>query len=209
MPLAFRTLSHGDVAFGFFNIESDMLLLEKYFFFSTVFCRRLSRYAGQPDSQLSPVFLPGYVIDQPEDIGDLMGAIHGVRYTGFIGDVYRRFPFPDDPRRFKQNPRCADTQGTMKALISPYARPVNIPLIAAADELEITLGGYRFSRPVFQQLIQYVWKGGYPRWKDNLQPDHVRAMKASLLQSLRHLFDGLDPGGVSRIPHMGSNLPKT
>jgi hypothetical protein len=31
MPLAFDTLSHGKIAFGFFNIESDMLLLEQYF----------------------------------------------------------------------------------------------------------------------------------------------------------------------------------
>jgi len=28
MPLAFESLSHGTIAFGFFNIESDMLLLE-------------------------------------------------------------------------------------------------------------------------------------------------------------------------------------
>jgi hypothetical protein len=26
MPLAFESLSHGTIAFGFFNIESDMLL---------------------------------------------------------------------------------------------------------------------------------------------------------------------------------------
>lgn len=31
MPLAFDTLSHGTIAFGFFNIDSDMLLLEQYF----------------------------------------------------------------------------------------------------------------------------------------------------------------------------------
>ena len=29
MPLAFESLSHGTIAFGFFNIDSDMLLLEK------------------------------------------------------------------------------------------------------------------------------------------------------------------------------------
>ena len=33
MPLTFDSLSHGKVAFGFFNIESDMLLLDHYFFF--------------------------------------------------------------------------------------------------------------------------------------------------------------------------------
>jgi hypothetical protein len=31
MPLAFQSLSHGTITFGFFNIESDMLLLDRYF----------------------------------------------------------------------------------------------------------------------------------------------------------------------------------
>ena len=30
MPLTFDTISHGAIAFGFFNIESDMLLLEAF-----------------------------------------------------------------------------------------------------------------------------------------------------------------------------------
>ena len=29
MPLAFESLSHGTIAFGFFNIESDLLLLDR------------------------------------------------------------------------------------------------------------------------------------------------------------------------------------
>jgi len=37
MPLAFESLSHGTIAFGFFNIASDMLLLEHYFLFATDF----------------------------------------------------------------------------------------------------------------------------------------------------------------------------
>ncbi|MBC8441147.1 MAG: hypothetical protein H8D87_15855 [Deltaproteobacteria bacterium] len=37
MPLSFTSKSHGNIAFGFFNIESDMLLLEKYFFFADGF----------------------------------------------------------------------------------------------------------------------------------------------------------------------------
>ncbi len=35
MPLSFRSENHGNIAFGFFNIESDMLLLENYFFLQT------------------------------------------------------------------------------------------------------------------------------------------------------------------------------
>lgn len=35
MPLAFESISHGTLPFGFFNIESDMLLLDHYFFFAS------------------------------------------------------------------------------------------------------------------------------------------------------------------------------
>ena len=34
MPLAFKSLSHETIAFGFFNIESDMLILDRYFLFA-------------------------------------------------------------------------------------------------------------------------------------------------------------------------------
>ena len=50
MPLAFDSISHGTIAFGFFNIDSDMLLLDHYFFFATEFCdniSRISRVAGK------------------------------------------------------------------------------------------------------------------------------------------------------------------
>ena len=41
MPLAFESTTHGTVAFGFFNIDSDMLLLENRFFFATDLCELL------------------------------------------------------------------------------------------------------------------------------------------------------------------------
>ena len=41
MPLAFESLSHGTIAFGFFNIDSDMLLLDKYFLFGSDFCEHI------------------------------------------------------------------------------------------------------------------------------------------------------------------------
>jgi hypothetical protein len=33
MPLAFRATSHGMVVFGFFNVETDLLLLDRLFLF--------------------------------------------------------------------------------------------------------------------------------------------------------------------------------
>ncbi len=35
MPISFPSKSHGQIPIGFFNIETDMLLLDRYFFFST------------------------------------------------------------------------------------------------------------------------------------------------------------------------------
>jgi len=111
MPLAFKSENHGEIAFGFFNIESDMLLLENYFFFADQFCRWICELAGRNDSaEKHSVVCDGiYYIEKFDDVGDLMGAIHGVRLTGFIGDLYRVFPFPSDPAAFKQNPAGCNT----------------------------------------------------------------------------------------------------
>ncbi len=49
MPLAFESLSHGTIAFGFFNIDSDMLLLEQYFLFGSEFCQHVGDMAENFD----------------------------------------------------------------------------------------------------------------------------------------------------------------
>ena len=41
MPLTFESLSHGTIAFGFFNIESDLLLCDRYFLFADDFCANI------------------------------------------------------------------------------------------------------------------------------------------------------------------------
>ncbi|MEJ2023744.1 MAG: hypothetical protein P8Y00_01760, partial [Deltaproteobacteria bacterium] len=59
MPLAFESLSHGTGAFGFFNIASDMLLLEHYFFFAEDFCAWIVDMAEKEEIRLEtrwPVF---------------------------------------------------------------------------------------------------------------------------------------------------------
>ena len=40
---------------------------------------------------------PVYAIQDREMIGNLSGAIHGHQFTGFIGEVYKHFPFPEEP----------------------------------------------------------------------------------------------------------------
>ncbi len=47
MPLAHRSLSHGTVVFGFFNIDTDCLLLNNVFFFATDFCAWIKRWAAE------------------------------------------------------------------------------------------------------------------------------------------------------------------
>lgn len=188
MPLSFNSLSHGNIAFGFFNIESDMLLLDKYFFFATEFCEMVKRLSESEDG--TAVDLPWTVnmIDSPEKIGDLMGAIHGVRFSGFIGDVYQLYPFPERQEEFKQKPSGSATQTEIAKLIKPYAIDTAVDVIAKGNGSEISIGCYRFERPEFQRLLDYVWLGGYPRWKDDIRPWYVADMRERVLSSANFLF---------------------
>lgn len=188
MPLAFTSLSHGRIAFGFFNIESDMLLLDRIFFFAADFCRGVVELARAPI--LRETTWPGTAVALPEDVGDLMGAIHGVRFTGFIGAVYRRFPFPPRPEGFKQNPEGWRTRAVMEELIAPFGRRIDVAAVPDADGAGIAIGGYRFSRAVFHQLLDYVRRGGYPRWRDEAPPAEVEEMLAAVRCSRLPLFAG-------------------
>jgi hypothetical protein len=87
MPLAVESLSHGTIAFGFFNIESDMLLLNRYFIFAEDFCSNAGKIAKNGGDQPYNACWPIQFIGAVEDIGDLTGAIHGVRFSGFIGET--------------------------------------------------------------------------------------------------------------------------
>jgi hypothetical protein len=188
MPLTFESLSHGTVAFGFFNIESDMLLLESYFFFAPDFCGLVEKFAGAPE--LREAAWTVSVISEREAIGDLMGAIHGVRFTGFIGEVYRRFPFPGLPEGFRQNPEGFRTRPVMEAIIARYGRPAEIEVAVSAAGREVGIGDYRFGREAFHELLGYVWRGGYPRWRDGVRPEEVRRMAAAVRASRAALFAG-------------------
>ena len=79
MPLAFESRSHGQIAFGFFNIETDMLLLEKYFLFGSDFCQQIIAMAENFTENEYRSEWPVFTIEERAKIGDLMGAIHGIR----------------------------------------------------------------------------------------------------------------------------------
>ena len=192
MPLAFESISHGTIAFGFFNIDSNMLLLDRYFLFSTEFCTYIEEIAAcKPnESQQSPWKV--YHIADPERIGDLMGAIHGVHFSGFIGEVYRKYPFPPKEADFKQKPEGARTREVVETIMEKYGKPTKALFVMDETQKEAAIGPYRFTRTSFQALIRYVWQGGYPRWRDEQRPDHVLAMKEKIDRSRCHLLEGLD-----------------
>ena len=191
MPLAFDSISHGRVAFGFFNIDCDMLLLERYFFFADLFCDELSRLAEVAEPAAVELSWPVYLIADPLDVGDLMGAIHGVRHTGFIGATYRRFPFPEHEDGFKQQPDGARNRDVFVELIEPFAELIDLRVAAGSDAGEVTFGELRFTRAVFHELVHYVWRGGYPRWRDEVRPEYVARMRQAIEGSRHWLFAGI------------------
>lgn len=191
MPLAFESISHGTVAFGFFNIESDMLLLEHYFFFASDFCGWISAMAEGEVAPLLEARWPVFDIPHREDIGDLMGAIHGFCFSGFMGELYKRFPFPERQEDFKQNPEGYKTRQVAEELIKGYSIPREIPVSLDAVKAEAGFGEYRFKRGVFHAFLQYVWQGGYPRWRDEVRPGYVIKMKGAVEAHPHGLFKGI------------------
>ncbi|WP_457551241.1 hypothetical protein [Desulfobacula sp.] len=192
MPLSFRSKSHGSIAFGFFNIESDMLLLEKHFFFADDFCQWINILTKQEDATVQNLQCQVYYIADTNDIGDLMGAIHGMHFTGFIGKLYKLFPFPDDPKAFKQNPDGFKTREVVRSQIASVSL-ITDSSIETYKEGQAKIGPYQFDRSVFHELIQYVWQGGYPGWKDEIRPEYVLRMKENIQKTCNSFFKGVFP----------------
>jgi hypothetical protein len=92
---------------------------------------------------------PVYHIPDPEKIGDLMGAIHGVRFTGFIGEVYKRYPFPERKRISSRNPREPEHRPSLRR--SFRNTPPGMP--SFVDEAQMS--GHR-PIPVQQRVISGV-----------------------------------------------------
>jgi hypothetical protein len=177
MPLAFRSESHGTVAFGFFNIESDMLLLDRYFFFATDFCETICKMVKELDESTYKFSFPAYVVKNPANIGDLHGGIAGTHYSGFIGESYKRYPFPRETIKFKQQTEGFKTRDEFENIIMSFGEPVNLRLTIASRKEVVAIGPYVFTRENFSRLIDYVIGGGYPGWLDDVAPDYVLKMQ--------------------------------
>ena len=190
MPLAFESESHGTIAFGFFNIETDMLLLDRIFFFATDFCRGITAAALSEKATLYEKIWTIYEIPYSR-IGDLHGAIAGTRFSGFIGEVYRKFPFPESPERFKQNPDGFTTRSILEEIVATYGKKREIPFRIDEGSGKVEIGDYHFTIPQFHALLRYVWRGGYPRWKGERRPPYVMEMKQAFERSPWPVFNGL------------------
>jgi len=191
MPLEFHSISHGKIAFGFFNIETDMILLNQYFLFANDFCDYISEIAEIPLKEIYESSWDIYLIENNVDMGNLMGAIYGIDLRGFIGEVYKLFPFPKHPEDFKQNPEGFKNRILIDELIQKFAKRLNISFVIHQKDDKIGIGEYFFDRTSFQELIKYIWLGGFPRWKDGIRPDYVLKMKGMIEKSKNPLFDGL------------------
>jgi hypothetical protein len=188
VPLEFQSVSHGKITFGFFNIETDMILLDHYFLFAQDFCSHLSKFAEALPEELHESFWDIHLIENNVAIGNLMGAINGIDFRGFIGEVYKVFPFPKRQEDFKQKPEGFKNRELIEEMIQHFAKEIRIPFVVDQKNDKVAIGEYLFNRASFQELIKYIWLGGFPRWKDEVRPDYVLRMRNSMIQSKNPLF---------------------
>jgi hypothetical protein len=187
MPLAFQSRSHGVIAFGFFNIECDMLLLDRLFFFADRFSSAVAEISGRRTGGgvEAEASIPGWRIRDQRSVGNVNLAIQGRDLSGFIGATYRTFPFPQDPGGFKQKPDGEKNRASFEEMIRDFGEPEALSLRwegEGRDEI-LSVAEYVFDLKNFADLVSYVDRGGYPRWKDERRPPYVKAMMKTLRES--------------------------
>ena len=189
MPLAFFSRSHGVIALGFFNIETDMLLLENLFFFADRFCKAVVALAEQSKGTEASVWMDGFRIKDSAMMGNLHGAIQGIDSTGFIGETYCRFPFPSNPQAFRQKLYGEKNQAVLQSLIAKVGTDQCVCLLWDRQMSTVSVDEFVFAQKDFSQLIAYVDRGVYPRWQDDIRPGYVRTMMARLAEISSPLLD--------------------
>ena len=191
MPLGFRSLSYGVVPFGFFNVASDLLILNDHFAFASEVCGWFGTWAARVGAEAeSSEEVPMWVIDDPEAIGDLGGAIRGTDHRGLIGGSYRLFPFPARRADFKQDPEGHRTRSAMEALLEEFASDPR--LIPVSISSTVRIGPYDFDAGTFAELVLYLWRGGMPGWKDDVRPPYVIEMVERIRASDTPAYRGQD-----------------
>jgi len=186
MPLGFATRSHGTVAFGFFNVQTDLVLLDRYFVFAGDLCGWITQWAGLDGDfdQLREVC----EIATRAEMGNLHAAMAGADLSGFIGAVYRRFPFPERQEDFRQQPDGAERRAAVEPLLQRFARVVLLPVAAQREKGTFNFGELVFDAAGFRALVAYLERGGLPRWADAGPPEYVHLMSAAAHRSSSWLF---------------------
>lgn len=186
MPIGFNTQSHGEIPIGFFNIDTDMLLMNKYFVFVSDFCNWIIGWTKETgDLSIEQEF---YMIERPEDIGNLMGAITGELFTGFIGEVYKKYPFPKKPEDFRQKPEGYNNRAVVEKIVKKYGSEKSIKISTNEKEQTITIGEYIFTSDQFHEVMYYIWRGGMPKWTEDKMPKYVEEMMKAVMTSKNWLF---------------------
>lgn len=185
MPLAFNSRSHGVVPFGFFNVASDLLILRDHFAFASDVCGWFGEWAESRQAGAT-YKVPMWVIADPAAIGDLGGAMQGVDHGGLIGRSYRLFPFPVRREDFRQDPDGHVTRSAMEPLLTEFAGEARPIAVHVADD--VVIGPYVFAAADFRELVLYLWRGGMPRWRDEIRPAYVTRMMGSVRASTQPVF---------------------
>jgi hypothetical protein len=186
MPLSFKTINHGEIPIGFFNIDSDMFLINNYFIFASELCQAITVWANGKDNCTTELEM--YIIESQDEIGNLMGAINGLVFTGFIGELYKLYPFPKRPEDFKQKPEGYKTQKQVEELIKKFGKKEQIKIEISKSEETISIGEYKFNPRQFHEVIAYIWRGGMPMWRDGERPEYVNEMMKAIMSSTHWLF---------------------
>lgn len=160
MPISFDSRSHGRIVFGFYNIETDNLLLNDLFFFCSDFCDSV-RKIREPGAR---TIMHGHVFLNQDDIGDFAGAMRGVRFTGYMGELYRVWPFPSKPEDFRQKLYGARNREKVQVMLSRHATKVDI-LLSRLENHYVQIGDYLFDDIQFMALLHYIRRGGMPCWE--------------------------------------------
>jgi hypothetical protein len=189
MPLAFQSLNRGTVAFGFFHIETDLVLLERRVFWCRQLCELFSDLAATGPDREMWARLPGW---EPAELGDLHGAIAGVSHAGLIGELYRRWPFPADPAGFRQKAAGAADRGEVAALLDRHGRRAEWEVIARRKGARLELDGTAFDPPGAKALAVYLWRGGMPGWQEGRRPDYLWEAAEAWRAAANPLLAGLE-----------------
>ena len=73
-------------------------------------------------------------------------------------------------------------------MVRPLKRTAATRLAGTLRNRTVSLAGVRFSPSGFRELVDYVWRGGWPRWRDDDPPGYVREMKAAVDASGHWVF---------------------